>query len=82
MVAYDIPALDTHIVERPDKVVLKTRSCDEVDILATFYDVTQMDDLGDVVVLKIWKEDIIVELLEIVCECSTIISDSPVGIRD
>jgi hypothetical protein len=80
MVACQHVHVNTHVKESIKEVRAPGIPYRIIDELPTIYHITQMDQGGDIVLLNIWKEDVVVELEEKVIDLCVVASSPEVSI--
>ena len=74
-VTFNIP-----ISESIEKIRAQPVRGEEVDILTSVYEISEMDDRLDLVFFEIGKESTFEKLIEVVIEGSRVITNSPVSV--
>ena len=82
MVTNDVVRLHVHILERLKEVFAKMLCCQEVYVLPTIHNISQVYYFLDALLLKHRKENVGIEVAHVVIELGVIISDTIVRIGD
>jgi hypothetical protein len=82
MVTCDNVQFHAQIMTPFDEVLIHILECDEVDILTSIRQVSQMKNSSDPVINQIREEYLFMELDNMICDCGVVVSCAPMSVSD